>query len=438
LADSIYWTNSGDNTVRVAPLAGGGPVDTLYGSAQGVDLSRGLAIDPSAGRIYWANVGDDTIRRAPLAGGGAVDTLYGSAQGVSGPFGVAIDPAAGWIYWSNGGDHTIRRAPLAGGGTVNTLYDSAQGVFSPTGVVTDPATGRIYWSDGAAATICGAPLAGGGTVETLYGSAQGVLGPLGVAIDRAAGRICWSNRDQASGTIQGAPLAVGGTVNTLYDNAHGVSVPEGVAIDPNPAGPAPERLKLDTDRFDIGRWDIGRWFRDLFSPPSASPARIYWSNGPSTRPGQQPNPSDNTIRGAPLAGGGTVDTLYGSAQGVSSPTALALLRPPLGAGAPAISWSLVLDDGRFGGLQFGGSHSGPLNQRLTCTRGTWAADLPGSHLYRAPQSFAYQWRLGGNDIGGATSADYTPTASGTYTCRVTASNRAGSAAQTSAAVTTVP
>ena len=65
----------------------------------------------------------------------------------------------------------------------------------------------------------------------------------------------------------------------------------------------------------------------------------------------------------------------------------------------------------------------------------WAADQPGSFLYRAPQSFVYQWRLNGTDIGGATAAAYTPNSPGTYTCRVTATNRAGSAAQTSATVT---
>ncbi len=66
-----------------------------------------------------------------------------------------------------------------------------------------------------------------------------------------------------------------------------------------------------------------------------------------------------------------------------------------------------------------------------------AADQVGSFLYRAPQSFTYQWRLNGADIGGATTSNYTPTTSGSYTCRVTATNRAGSATQTSAAVATV-
>ena len=332
------------------------------------------------------------------------------------------------VYWTNYFDNTIQGAPLAGGGTVVTLYDSTQGVFYPSGLAIDPAAGRIYWGEGSGGTIQGAPLGGGGTVNTLYGSAQGVMGTQCVAIDPAAGRIYWANG--FGGAIQGAPLAGGGTVNTLYDSARGVSFPTGVAIDPNPA--APERLEVASAE----RFAIGAWLRDLFSRPSSPPGRIYWTNGLTTRGGQAPNPSDNTVRGAPLAGGGTVETLYGPAQ-VSLPTALALLRAPVGTGAPTISWSfiVVLDEGHFGDFRFGGSHSGPLDRRLTCTRGTWAADLPGSLLYRAPQSFAYQWRLNGTDIGGATTAAYTPSAPGTYTCRVTATNRAGSAAQTSAAVT---
>jgi hypothetical protein len=31
-ADNVYWTTTGDNTIRGAPLAGGGAVDTLYGA----------------------------------------------------------------------------------------------------------------------------------------------------------------------------------------------------------------------------------------------------------------------------------------------------------------------------------------------------------------------------------------------------------------------
>jgi hypothetical protein len=99
------------------------------------------------------------------------------------------------------------------------------------------------------------------------------------------------------------------------------------------------------------------------------------------------------------------------------PNFLALLRAPLGTGAPTIS---------------GG---GSVGQPLRCSRGTWAADLLGSFLYRAPQSFRFQWTRNGAEIAGATLSAYTPTGPGSYTCRVTATNQAGSATQTSAAVT---
>ncbi len=365
-ADSVYWTNTGDNTIRGAPLAGGGTVDTLYGPAQGVSNPLGVAIDSAAGRIYWANASGSTIRGAPLAGGGTVDTLYGPAQGVNVQRGVAVDPAAGRIYWANQGDNTIRGAPLAGGGTVDTLYGPAQGVNGPQGVAIDPAAGRIYWTNFGGSTILGAPLAGGGTVDTLYGPAQGVNGPFGVAIDSAAGRIYWTNA--SDNTIRGAPLAGGGTVDTLYGSAaQGVIGPLGVAID-------------------------------------SAAGRIYWANV-----------GGSTIRGAPLAGGGTVDTLYGPAQGVSGPLFLAALRAPLGVTAPAIS----------GGGQVG---------QLACSQGGWAPDLLGAFLYRAPQGFAYQWQLNGTDIPGAMASSYTPTSAGSYACRVTASNQAGSTSQTSAGV----
>jgi hypothetical protein len=211
------------------------------------------------------------------------------------------------------------------------------------------------------------------------------------------------------------------------------------------------------DRLDLGGWARGAWdrirdvfSRDVFTPSPSPPPRIYWGNGVSTTSLQSTNPNDKKIQSAPLAGSGPVETLYGPANWTGGPSALAVLRAPVGTGPPVISWALVLPDefsggmgggpgggpgGGAGGWQFGGGHSGPVGQRLSCSRGSWAPDLLGSFLYRAPQSFAYQWRLNGADIGGANAAQYTATAPGSYTCRVTASNQAGSVAQTSAAMT---
>ncbi|HKN43934.1 MAG TPA: hypothetical protein VJW23_08410 [Propionibacteriaceae bacterium] len=87
------------------------------------------------------------------------------------------------------------------------------------------------------------------------------------------------------------------------------------------------------------------------------------------------------------------------------------MKKPVNAGRPAIS---------------GGAKTG---KELTCQNGTWAPDLLGAFLYRAPASFAYQWKKDGSDI--ATGPTFTPNDPGDYTCTVTATNQAGPTSQTS-------
>ncbi len=72
---------------------------------------------------------------------------------------------------------------------------------------------------------------------------------------------------------------------------------------------------------------------------------------------------------------------------------------------------------------------------LTCPTGSWAADFAGGFVYQAPTTYAYQWLRNGAPVAGATAATLTAKSAGTYSCTVTAANQAGSAAQTSAAVT---
>jgi hypothetical protein len=462
VADVIYWSDSYENAIRGAPLAGSGSVDTIFSAPSTVsDHPFGLAVDAAAGRLYWASSFGHKIQRAPLAPGGTPETLYESGDGVNGPNGIAIHPAAGRIYWANGGDDTIRRAPLVPHGTVETLYSGwTEGVNTPIGVAIDPAAGRIYWANGLDSTIRGAPLAPHGNVEILYGpqpsghllrvTTSWVSNPWWVAIDAAAGMIYWTNwSPSAYGRITGARLGGGRlkrpTVDTLYDGTSGVSYPGGLAIDPNPAEPGPEQLEVisDTESSTTGGWLGGAldWARDRFPRPTASPGLIYWGNWRTTRGGEAPNPNDQKIRRAPLAGSGTVEDLYSDyAQGVSSPAGLALLRAPLGAVPPIISWQWALSEGPFPGPLPGppAPDFDDVEQRLACSTGNWAPDLLGSFLYRAPQSFAYQWRRNGTDLTAPpdpTKPYYTPTVAGSYSCRVTATNRAGSATQTSAAFT---
>ncbi len=113
------------------------------------------------------------------------------------------------------------------------------------------------------------------------------------------------------------------------------------------------------------------------------------------------------------SGGGDLSTPGAT---VDHPKYPALLEVPSGAGPPVVG---------------AGSTTG---SRLSCSSGTWAADLPESFLYRAPQHFAYSWSRNGTPMLGPLSS-ITASAPGRYACRVTARNFAGSTSQTSATLT---
>jgi uncharacterized membrane protein len=68
---------------------------------------------------------------------------------------------------------------------------------------------------------------------------------------------------------------------------------------------------------------------------------------------------------------------------------------------------------------------------LSCSTGTWAADFAGSFVYQAPTTYAYQWLRNGQPVSGAIAATFTAQSAGQYTCTVTATNQAGTSAQTS-------
>jgi hypothetical protein len=94
-----------------------------------------------------------------------------------------------------------------------------------------------------------------------------------------------------------------------------------------------------------------------------------------------------------------------------------LLNAPSGTGAPIIS----------GGTTVGSA--------LLCSQGAWAPELLAALDYLAPQGFAYSWSENGTPIAGASTSSITASTPGSYSCTVTASNQAGSTAQSSAAVT---
>jgi hypothetical protein len=375
----------------------------LLTAAAGLSAPPALAADT----IFWANFSGNTIGMAGLDGSGGADLPTAGAPAVASPSGVAIDAAAGRIYWTDS-DGPISYASLDGSGAGGELETTGAATASVRGLAIDPAAGRLYWVNQ------GAPAAEAIAYANLDGSGGGALstegastpsGPDGLAIDPAANRIYWAN--QGTDKISYANLDGSGGGGDLNTTGATVDTPTGLALDP-----ASNRLFVTNFNGAVSYVNLdGSGGGDLSVSPltPGSPygaaidpvsGRIYFVD------------DAGAVDSASLGGGGgeTLDTLGATAGDWLFP---AILERPSATGAPAVG---------------GGSTPG---STLSCAPGSWAGDLLGSSLYRAPRGFAYQWNRDGADIPGATSSTVAASSAGDYRCRVTATNDAGSASQTS-------
>ena len=370
----------------------------------------GPASAHAADQVYWSNIVNGTISFARLdgmGGGGQLNTMGATA---SSPSGVAVDAAAGKIYWANLGNNTISFARLDGTGGGGQLNIAGATASSPRGLAIDPTGGKLYWANSVAnGTISFARLdgTGGGQLSTPGAVA---VDPDGVAVDTAAGKIYWAN--SGNNTISFARLDGTGGAQLNITGAT-ANTPAGVAVDPaagkiywaNEVGNTISFARLDGTggggQLNIAGATVSGPYGVAIDPAAGT---LYWANNIT-----------GTISYARLdgTGGGGQLNLSGA---TTAPGALyaALLEVPSGAGAPVIT---------------GGSAAG---STLSCSQGQWAGDLLGSLLYRVPQSFTFQWSVGGTGIAGASASSITASNGGDYSCRVTASNQAGSTAQTSA------
>ena len=378
-ANSIFWGTETEPTIAFANLDGSGGANIATPGAT-VNEVFGTAIDSRTGKVYWAGFGG-TISSANLNGSSA-GNLSITGTTVSEPLGIAIDPEAGKLYWANSGNDTIAYANLdgSGGGTINTTGATVE---NPAGVAVDPAEGKVYWANfkPGAGSIAYANLngTGGGMVSTLGAPPEG---PEGVAVDPVGKRIYWGNYSAAPATIGFANLDNTGG-GTLVTTGATVESPAGIAIDPV-AG------------------------------------RLYWANSTGPVGGiSYANLNDS-------GGGGNLATGSATADDPAFPS---LLEAPTGEGAPAISsgvQTLVASPG--------GSPQAGVGAPLICSQGSWGPDVVSEFYFRAPEGFTYSWQLNGGEVAGATGPTFTPTLPGSYTCRVSATNYAGSTTQTSAPV----
>ncbi len=378
-ANRVYWDNFNGTGIASANLDGSGGGDLNLTGRTTTNAPFGLAVDSTTGRIYWVADGDfghGIFSFANLdSSGGAGDlnvTGTGDTTNNAEPGGAAIDPIARRLYWADTNANKISWAALDGSGG-HDLTTPGVTVSKPMGLAVDPALGKVYWAEfGATNKIAFAKLDGSGGGELNTTGASPLSDPEGVAIDAANGKLYWAN--SAANKISFANLDnTGGGGDLTIPAGATVNGPEGVAID-------------------------------------AAAGKIYWANG-------APGSTDaNMIAWAKLdgSGGGDLQTNGATAGSSSFPV---LVESPAGTGAPAIT---------------GGTAIGSV---LTCRSASWAADLPGEFLYHAPQSTAFQWTLAGKDIAGATASTLTAFIPGAYGCRATATNVAGTTAQTSAAHT---
>ncbi|HTP23840.1 MAG TPA: hypothetical protein VMJ65_29835 [Solirubrobacteraceae bacterium] len=349
----------------------------------------------AADSIYWTNYTTSGAVRVGDLGGLAARSVSSEAN----PQGVAIDPAAGKIYWADLAG-AIRVANLDGTGA-RDLYT---GESSPAGVAIDPAAGLIYWADAVSGSgaIRVANLDGSGVPRTLFANESY---PVGVVIDPADDKIYWGSYDTfkiRAGNLDGTGA---------HDLFTGENYPTGLAIDPAAgklywtnefAGTIRVGNINGTGAANLytGEGGVG----GLAIDPGAG--KIYWGNF-----------SSGTIRVGSLDGTAPAQSIF---TGENSAWFVALMRAPLGTGSPQVS----------GGAALG--------QSLSCSPGSWAADLLTGFLYRAPQSLAYQWTLDGTPLAGATTTSVLVRSPGQYRCEEIATNAAGSTSQASTPVNVLP
>ena len=356
----------------------------------------------AAQTVFWGSFNPSKISHAPIGAGKGTDIPIPSTL-VNGPYGTAIDSAAGRIYWANFSGNSIGYANFDGSGA-GLLNTSGATVDGPGGLAIDPAGGRVYWANANGNSISYAALngSGGGNINTTGAT---VDEPYGVAVDPATGRIYWAS---AKGNAISYANLNGSGGTDLNTTGAPVVAPDGLAIDATTG-----RIYWANFRGEsIGYASVNGGSGGQVNTPSAlgTPAgvaidpalqTIFWGDEELDQIGAASLQGGTPVQ--PATSGATLDT-------ANFPV---LLESPRNLDQPTVQ----------------GRHKP--GATLTCTQGTWRGDVVESFLYRAPQSFSYQWFRNGKPIAGATAATIVASKVGAYTCDVTATNFAGSEAWTS-------
>jgi hypothetical protein len=379
-AESVYWDNYGadpDNVAFANVDGSGGGILNL--GTQTINSPEGMAYDTVTNRLFVANEdggADGGILAINLDGTGASQFTAPGAP-IEEPEGIVIDPTTRMIYWENtdATPETISWAKLDGssGGTLNTTGTTLNGICCR--ITLDPASGRVFWvNSGASPETIGfanANNTGGGGILSTAGSTVEPGGE-GLAVDPSGNRLYFVGGGSSDEEFGFAGLngTAGGNLGT---GSAEVDSPWGIAFDP-------------------------------------ATSRLYWANEGHNGTGANVNAFGFAT---PSGTAGNITIATGQ---VDEPQDPIIIKSPSGAGVPTLT------------------RNSKAPASLSCSIGAWGVDYPGSFVYQAPRTFAYQWTLNGVPIVGATAAAYTATKAGSYACMVTATNQIGSASQTSGAI----
>jgi sugar lactone lactonase YvrE/subtilisin-like proprotein convertase family protein len=204
-ADTIYVSNSGDNTIEKFKAG----VSSVFANT-GLSFPEGLALD-GAGNLYVANRGNNTIMKFTPGG---VGSLFANT-GLDGPQGLAFD-SAGNLYVANISGNTIMKFTPGGVGSLfatvrvpsGLAFDTAGNLFATTGAFSGPGSQITKYTP-----------SGVGSLFAIPGNAPG-----GLAFDAAGNLYVGNGDDNTIGEF--TPAGVG----SIFAST-GMNGPEGVAFD---------------------------------------------------------------------------------------------------------------------------------------------------------------------------------------------------------------
>ena len=209
LANRVYVSNSGDNTVSVLD---GNTSASLATIAVG-QLPCAIAVNPVTNRIYVGNINSSDVT---VINGSTFRVVQSIPVGKA-PCAVALTPDTNQIFVGNYGDNTISVI----NGSTNTQTAMIPVSSTPAGLATNYVTNRLYSANGAAGTLS--------VIDTTSLETVAVV-PVGQVPD-AVGVNLSTNTVYVGNFMSRSVSVIDGNTNTVMATIPVGLGPSGVAVD---------------------------------------------------------------------------------------------------------------------------------------------------------------------------------------------------------------